>query len=161
MVEFSHFMPEWVVIEEKQWFSIEGIRIFGMMVSKGMMSPMLLHPVPFTSPDEISSKTKDVIDPCTFRRSSVVGIMLYIKTNECLCDTKGNGEWDGGSSGGSPLVVHVDHESNVEEGTEEVSWSSKFTSAAYDFEYLAFDFSFKVRVENVAVVVLKIVNLYV
>ena len=80
----------------------------------------------------------------------MVGIMLYVEPNECLCDSESDGKFKCGWLRG-PIIVEDDVESNVEECSGKVSSGSEFLASAYDFEYFPLDLAFEVRAESVAV----------
>ena len=150
MDELSLGVALGVIIEQKHGFSIDGIRVQFVMIGKGMMSPMLSHPIVFTSSNSIRSKSEQIINPRFSGSSSMISIVLHVKTDECLCNSKGDGDFEGGLLGG-PEVVEGAVEADVEHGAGEVAGGSEFFSTAYDFEYFPLDLAFEIGVEYVTV----------
>ena len=152
MPPFTFGVANGIIIKGKHRLRAETVRIILRVIGVGVMSPVLCHPIPFVGANEIGTESKEVIDPGTFGGSSVVGIVLNIQSNECLCHTKDNG--DGHTTlipvavvkecgGSGEFVLHEEEECNVGKGTEEVAGCSEFTSSANDFEHFGFDLPFE------------------
>jgi hypothetical protein len=54
--------------------------------------PVLLHPQPLASTDEVSAQSVHIVDPRFLGSCTVVSIMLNIKTNQGLRYTVNNGQ---------------------------------------------------------------------
>jgi len=67
-----------IIVEIEYRLGTEAIGVLLCMIGEGMMSPMLRHPIPLASTDKISTKSKEVINPWTFRSGTMIGIMLNI-----------------------------------------------------------------------------------
>mmetsp|Transcript_31142 Transcript_31142/g.40274 ORF Transcript_31142/g.40274 Transcript_31142/m.40274 type:complete len:235 (-) Transcript_31142:87-791(-) len=151
-------MSRWVIIECKNGLRAKAIRVFFIVISECMMSPMLRHPVPFVRSNKIRSESKQVIHPGAFGGGTVISIMLHIQSNKRLSHTKHNCHKHSTlvpvvvvkeSCGGGKLVLHKEEESNVAERTEEVAGCSELTTSAYNLEYFPFDVAFKLGIEFV------------
>mmetsp|Transcript_11386 Transcript_11386/g.21000 ORF Transcript_11386/g.21000 Transcript_11386/m.21000 type:complete len:270 (-) Transcript_11386:132-941(-) len=158
MNPLSFGMSNGVIVEGKHGLRAETIGVLLRVVSVGMMSPMLRHPIPFTGANEIGTKSKKVVDPRAFGNCSVVGIVLHIQPNKRLGHTERNGHGHTAlvpivvvkkSGRGSKLVLHEEEKCNVGEGTEEVARRCEFTSAADYFKHFGFDLALKGGIEFV------------
>lgn len=152
-------MSRRVIIKCKHGLRAEAIRVFVLVVSVSVMSPMLSHPIPFIGSNKVRSESKQIIDPWVFGCCTVIGIMLDVQPNESLCNTKWNSqeystlvpvvvveECGGGGEG----VLHKEEECYVAKCSEEEAGCTKLTTSANNLEDFLLDFTFKGRIELVA-----------
>mmetsp|Transcript_16482 Transcript_16482/g.40255 ORF Transcript_16482/g.40255 Transcript_16482/m.40255 type:complete len:242 (-) Transcript_16482:221-946(-) len=137
-----------IVVEQNHGFGTQGIGILGPVVGKGVVSPMLFHPQPLGSANEISTQSVHVVDPWSLGGSSVVGIVLDVQSNEGLRDSIDNGK-SKGSRGGHPQVLQSKEKTHVENGSNVPSPGSKFTTTADNLEDFTLDFTFEFSVKLV------------
>ena len=148
--ERTLFVARWVIVPEDHRLGSVTIRILKVVVGEGVVSPVLFHPQPLASSDEIGSKSKKIVDPRLLRGSSVVGIVLDVQTDERLRDTIDDGHGVGGNAS-NPVVLHGEEETNVKESTGKVSGSSEFTSTSDNLEDFSLNFTLERSVPNVSV----------
>jgi hypothetical protein len=117
---------------------------------------MLRQPIPLTSTDEVGAEAEEVVNPRSFRGGSMVGIMLYIQTDEGLRYAENNSDENTaiapagrickGLSRREP-VLHEGEEGDVRKGTGEESGGAIFTPSAHNLKdfvlYLTFEWSVK------------------
>ena len=108
----------------------------------------MFQPKPLASTDEISTKSKDVVDVVVLRCGSVVGIVLNIQTNQCLGNTIDDGKGPRRSVG-DPKVLKVEEKGNIKGATGMPSKSSEFSPTTNNLKDFALDFSLKFGVELV------------
>mmetsp|Transcript_14937 Transcript_14937/g.30774 ORF Transcript_14937/g.30774 Transcript_14937/m.30774 type:complete len:303 (-) Transcript_14937:536-1444(-) len=88
----SFGMSSRVIMKEQKGFGSKGIGVLFSMVGKGMVSPMLLHPQPFGSSNEIGTQSQNIVNHGIFGRGSVVGIVLDVQANKGLRNSVQNGQ---------------------------------------------------------------------
>lgn len=110
--------------------------------------PVLFHPKPLATADEVSSKTQKVVDPRPLRSSSMVGIMLDIQTNKSLGDPVNDSHGVAGFSG-NPKVLHVEKETNVTHSTSIPSECSELLTTSNNLEDFTLDLALERGVELV------------
>mmetsp|Transcript_18637 Transcript_18637/g.39090 ORF Transcript_18637/g.39090 Transcript_18637/m.39090 type:complete len:437 (+) Transcript_18637:467-1777(+) len=146
-------MSDGIIIKIEDGLGAETVGVLIGVVGIGMVSPMLGQPGPFASPDEIGSKSEQIVDPRLFGGGSVIGIVLHVQADGGAGHSKGDGEENslGGVEvgGGGEGVLEEEEEGDVDEGSEEKSGRSEFAAAAHNFEDFGFDFAFEFRVEFV------------
>ena len=86
-----------VVVKEEERFGTPAVGVLLQVVGVAVVRPMLLHPEPLGSTNEIGTESQHVIDPSLLRRRTVVGIVLDVEADSGLRDTVQNGQSDGAS----------------------------------------------------------------
>lgn len=128
-----------VIVKQHEWLGTETIRILGIVIGVGVVSPMLLHPQPLAATNKISTQPQNVVNPRCLGGCSVIGVVLHIQTNQSLRYTIDNRECDSRTRE-DPQVLKTKEESNIKEATEEPSKSSKLASSSDDLEDFSLDF---------------------
>jgi hypothetical protein len=116
---------------------------------KQTYGPMLFHPEPLASSDEVSSKPKESVDPCLLGDGSVVGIMLHIQSNERLRNAI-NHRHEKRSRLCDPQVLQVEEECAVANGTEQKSPCGELFSTSDNLEHFFLNLALKLGIELVA-----------
>ena len=122
-----------------------------LMLPTTTYRPMLFHPQPLASADEICSKPEKIVDPCLPGSSSMVGIVLHIQPDECLRNPINDRQRKTCISS-DPQVLHIEEETDVAHCSEQVTGGSKLTSTANNLEYLLFDFTLERSVKCVSAI---------
>jgi hypothetical protein len=143
-------MSQRIVIEEQHGLGTKTVGVLFGVVGVGVVRPMLLLPEPLGASNKVRSESEKVIHPCFLGRSTMIGIVLNIETNECLghtindCQPKGRTVQD-------PQILKKKEETNEEEGTKEVSRCAKLSSTTHNLKHFLLDFSLKGSIKLVSV----------
>ena len=135
-------MTKRIVIEEQHGLGSKAVRVHFSMIRVRVVSPVLFHPKPLGPADKVRSKTQNLVHPGLFGRSTVIGVMLHIETNEGLGNTVNYCQQEGRSLH-HPEILKVKEETNESKGAEEVTGRSELPSATHDLEHLLLDISLK------------------
>ena len=144
-------MVERVVVKEEHGLGSTTIGVLLFVVGVGVVGPVLFHPEPLASSNQVGSQTQEVVDPRSLGSGSVVGIVLDIQPNESLGDTVQNGHAHGASLD-NPHVLEAKEQTNIEEASEVPPHGAKLTTTSDNLEDLRLEFPLKGCVKLVAVV---------
>ena len=138
-----------VIVPEEHGLGSVTIGVHLFVVGVGMVRPVLFHPQPLASSDEIGSESKSIVDPRFFGCGSVVAVVLNIQTDQRLGDTVNDGKCVGGNTG-DPVVLESEKETNVKECTGKVSRGSELASTSNNLEDFLLDLTFEWGVPDVS-----------
>mmetsp|Transcript_30461 Transcript_30461/g.65366 ORF Transcript_30461/g.65366 Transcript_30461/m.65366 type:complete len:252 (+) Transcript_30461:1444-2199(+) len=143
-----------IIVPEKHRLGSVAVGVVRVVIGEGVVGPVLFHPQPLASSDEIGTESEQVVDPGLLGGGSMVGIVLDVQSDERLRNTVDDGQ-DVRGGCRYPKVLEREKEGDVEEGTRKITIGSKLTSASNDFEDFLLDFAFEFGVPLVLAAVIR------
>mmetsp|Transcript_25821 Transcript_25821/g.60796 ORF Transcript_25821/g.60796 Transcript_25821/m.60796 type:complete len:261 (-) Transcript_25821:125-907(-) len=153
MEESALLVARGIIVPEKHWFGTVTVGIVLVVVGVRVMRPVLFHPQPFASSNEIRSESQKIVDPCLLRGGSVVRVVLNVQSDKGLGNTVDNGQAQSGG-GGYPQILQGEKETDVKEGTSEITPCSELASTANNLKDFALDFAFERSIPDILAAVI-------
>jgi hypothetical protein len=109
---------------------------------------MFFHPQPFAATNPVRPQSIQIVDPLFARGCPMVGIVLYVQSNQGHAHTIDNRQGVGSFT--SPQSLQIEKPQNVQDRPKMISPGTKLATTTDNFEDFFFDLSFKGGIEFVS-----------